>query len=383
MFRKMSFLALAIMLLILLSCAGKTAKETPLSEGKADAASSIARATVETDWEKIVRQAKKEGMVVVYGPPIPETRAAFIKEFQKLYPEITLEYTSGRSSELSPRIKAERRAGLFIADMHIGGTTTVLTELREFAVPLKHLIMLPEVKDTKLWFDGKLDFADEAEQINLVFTTYINPLVVYNTNLVNPNEISSLWDLTKPIWKDKIVMRDPRTAGGGLATASFWYYHPQLGPDFIKTLAANKPALTRDNRLQVEWLARGRYSISISSSLPSVFEFQNAGAPVKFSRTGKEGTYASASTGSVMIMERAPHPNASTVFLNWLLSKEGQTIWTLTAGYPSRRLDAPIDHIPEVLRPEPGVSYQLSYKEKYVLSKDDVMPFLNEIFSGF
>ncbi|MDP2719357.1 MAG: hypothetical protein Q8P44_05960, partial [Dehalococcoidia bacterium] len=72
-----------------------------------------------------------------------------------------------------------------------------------------------------------------------------------------------------------------------------------------------------------------------------------------------------------------------TVFINWLLGKEGQTLWTLTSGYASRRLDAPVDHLLEIERPQPGSAYSPNYKEAIATKKDEVAKILTEIFTGF
>ena len=40
------------------------------------------------------------------------------------------------------------------------------------------------------------------------------------------------------------------------------------------------------------------------------------------------GSYTTASSGAAMLINRAPHPNAATIFLNWVLSKEGQWAWS-------------------------------------------------------
>ncbi len=82
-------------------------------------------------------------------------------------------------------------------------------------------------------------------------------------------------------------------------------------------------------------------------------------------------------------MDKAPHPNATTVFLNWLLSKKGQAVWTTASGLASRRLDAPTDHIPEAEKPKPGVYYMPVYKENFVLKRDEVMSHIEKLFTGF
>ncbi|MGZ9154630.1 MAG: hypothetical protein ACXW6J_15220, partial [Candidatus Binatia bacterium] len=64
------------------------------------------------------------------------------------------------------------------------------------------------------------------------------------------------------------------------------------------------------------------------------------------------------------LMNRAPHPNAALVFLNWFLNKEGQTVWSKALNLQSRRSDVPVDHIPPYLIVKPGAKYWVSYYEK-------------------
>lgn len=343
-----------------------------------------AKQTWETEWQQTLKAARKEGRVVLYGPPIAETRRAFTGAFQKAYPGISLEYTAMAGSETSPKIKAERRAGIYAVDVHIGGTTTVLSQLKEFAAPIKPFVLLPEVKNPAMWLGGKLDFSDDAEELNLVMSILADSKVVYNSELVDPREITSWWDLVKPKWKGKIIKWDPRVAGSGLATATFWYFQPGLGPDYMKAFANNGPTFSRDIRFQVETVARGKYSILISPNIPTVVEFQKAGMPLKWAEVMKEGTYSTAGMGSVIVMDKAPHPGAAAVFLNWLLGKEGQTLWTTTSGYASRRLDVSADHLIDALKPpKPGATLQPNYKEQYVNRRDEIMGQLNIIYEGF
>ena len=55
--------------------------------------------------------------------------------------------------------------------------------------------------------------------------------------------------------------------------------------------------------------------------------------------TPKEGTYVSSGSGNVVVLKGAPHPNAAKLFLNWMLSREGQEIYGRSTGQATRRLD--------------------------------------------
>lgn len=379
MSNRIVWFGLGFILVALLACAPKT---VPVANEKVQQAMAIPDVKVgwEAEWAKILEGANKEGKVVVFGQAEPVTRDGFVKGFKKAYPDITLEYTGMGGAALGAKIAAERRAGLYTVDLDIHGTTTALTALRQFAIPIKPLLILPEVKDPKYWWGGKLDFSDSAEEINLVMVINISPRVGINTDLVNPQELTSYWDMTKPKWKGKIIAHDPRYAGTGLANATFWYLTPGLGMDFIKALAANQPVLSQDRRLIVESVARGKYAIAIGPAEAFVDEFADLGTPIRWSNTLKEGTYLSAGWGSVVAMDKAPNPNARTVFLNWLLGKEGQTILATTTGYASRRLDVSTDHLRPYALPDPKINYQPNYKEQYVILKDEITPLMVEMF---
>ncbi len=59
-----------------------------------------------------------------------------------------------------------------------------------------------------------------------------------------------------------------------------------------------------------------------------------------------------------------PHPNATTIFVNWLLSKEGQTLFSVKGeASPSFRIDVPTEGIPQILLLQPGEKYWIDSEE--------------------
>lgn len=379
MFSKLAYLGLGFILALLWGCAPKAVPVESQKVAQADVAQK-AKTGWEAEWETIVQEAKREGTVVVFGQAEPTTQKGLIEGFRKAYPAVKLEYTGMGGSMMPPKIAAERRAGLYTVDLVIMGTTTALSGLRQFAQPVKPLLILPDVKDPKNWWGGKLDFSDTAEEFNLVMSINVSPRVGINTDLVKRQEMTSYWDMANPKWKGKVIIHDPRTAGTGLANATFWYLTPGLGLDFIKALAANQPVLSADRRLIVETVARGKYAIAVGPAEAFVQEFEDLGQPIAWSNMLKEGTYMSAGWGSLIAVANAPHPNARTLFLNWLLGKEGQTIFNTTTGYASRRLDVSRDHLRPWAVPDPKINYQPNYKEEFVNRKDEITPMMIEIF---
>ena len=93
----------------------------------------------------------------------------------------------------------------------------------------------------------------------------------------------------------------------------------------------------------------------------------------------QEGGFVTASNATISAVRNAPHPNAAKLYLNYLLSNEGQMAWSKASGLASLRRDVPRDHIPEILLPQEGVSYQETYREKYVLMRREIVDFINTV----
>ncbi len=62
-------------------------------------------------WDALVAAAKKEGKVVVIGPPDATVRKALPDAFKAKY-GITVEYIGGRGTETSAKLRSERSAGV-------------------------------------------------------------------------------------------------------------------------------------------------------------------------------------------------------------------------------------------------------------------------------
>ncbi len=143
-------------------------------------------------------------------------------------------------------------------------------------------------------------------------------------------------------------MDDPTRAGPGQATFTFFYLHPDLGPNFIRALAKQEPTALRDYLQELDGIAKEKFLMLIGVSDIVAEERMKAGVPIAIidPRKIKEGSDVSPGSGGLAIFNRAPHPNAAKVYINWLLSKEGQTDFAQVNGYISARLDVPTDHSP-------------------------------------
>jgi len=290
------------------------------------------------EWEKILEAARKEGKVAVSIPTSAELRKQFESGFQKAFPGIELELNAARGSANVNKIAEEQNSGVRTIDLHIGGTTSIITGLLapNFLDPVMPAMVLPEVKDPKHWWGGHI-WADSAKRYVYSFTAYMTETIWYNSSLVKPEEIASWNHLLDPKWKGKIVILDPRTPGSGESNWAFLLR--TKGEEFLARLAAQEMMVGRNLRQLAEQVARGKYLVSIGVSYYTYLPFIKAGLPVKSISNIKEGYYAGTGSGNLAVLKNPPHPNATKVFVNWLLSREGQTAVTKALGQPTRRFD--------------------------------------------
>lgn len=347
-------------------------------------------------WDKTLAAAKKEGRVVVWGPPGELIREAMTQEFKKAFPDVVIEYSGARGGEQAVRIKAERDGGVYSVDVFLSGTTTAITQMK----PMKALdlvepaLIRADVTDLKNWRGHKLEFADPATGTDLVFSTMLKTPLVYNPKLAKPEEIDELSELLDPKWKGKFVINDPLPSGSGNVTFR-WIWRmmgPEKAKDYYRKIRANAALADRDQRRQIEWVAQGKYAFLLAPSDGTLGQLLGRGLKLSVIPEFKDyGTYVTASFGSAMLLNKTPHPNAAAIFLNWVLSKEGQLAWSKAMDHVSRRTDVPTDHLPPYIvppanakffsgEPSPGDRYWLSYTEENVKRSAEETKILKELF---
>ncbi len=328
----------------------------------------VPRAAWQTEWEKVQEEAKKEGGISLWGPPGGWARSVLIDEFHKKFSQIQVEYQGALSAAAWPKIQAERQAGIFTIDILVGGVGATALYKAKAQQPIESTFILPEIKDKKAWWQGRLHFADPEDKFIFIFSIGPIPVIAYNTQHLDPKDLKFYKDLLDPKWKGKIVMIDPRVAGSG--NARWHFFVEALGRDYVERLA-KQLVLTRDFRLAAEWIATGKYPIGVGVSYAHVAEFIKKGAPVSRISHLAEGNYLTSGWGTVSLLDRAPHPNSAKLYINWLLSKEGQLAWQKT-GYNSARMDISKESVDPMNRIVEGVQYYEQFSESASTKRDEV-----------
>lgn len=333
------------------------------------------------DWWRVVEAAKKEGQLTVYISGYE----AVLPFFEKEFPEIKLTAVTARGNQLGQRLLSERRAEKQLADVVSSGANPnyqVFYPAKALA-PIKAALILPEVVDQTKWYLNKHQYSDPESQyvFNYVGSATYGA-VNYNSKLVDIKEFKSYWDLLNSKWKGKIEARDIREAGPGAGNTRFFYYHPDLGPPFIRKLFGEMDAtLFRDFRQGPDWLATGKFSICFFCDV-DVLKQQGLPVDTFGPRVFKEGGGLVQQFGTLSFVDRAPHPNAAKVFINWLLSRRGQIALQRSqanAESPadSLRIDIPKDDVPFQSRRLDGVRYLDTGRPEWIEMKP-ILDVVNE-----
>ncbi|HEY2987121.1 MAG TPA: extracellular solute-binding protein [Candidatus Binatia bacterium] len=299
----------------------------------------LAQSDWKKEWEKTLSEAKKEGKIVAGIPARAELRKELEAVFKPKF-GIDMDLSVARGPQNASRIASEQKAGVKYFDVFIGGSGTFESLAEDGMVEtLMPNLILPEVKDEKNWWGGHI-WEDNLKTKRFLYSFIADAGTGgywHNSNLVKPDEIRSLDDMLNPKWKGKIGFLDPRTPGSGQSVWSFFW--DVKGEGWLKKLVQQDLFVSRDQRQLADALAKGKLAIALGVSFYTLEGFITANLPIKELPPLKEGAPSSNGSGVIGIVKGPPHPNAAKLFVNWLLSKEGQELYVKVMHQSTRRLD--------------------------------------------
>ncbi|RNB80532.1 extracellular solute-binding protein [Brevibacillus nitrificans] len=312
------------------------AAEAPKTEAAAGtgASADTKKEAWQIEWEKTVEAAKQEGEVVVFG--LPTNREGVMEEFEKAFPGIKVKYSGMNPTQMTTKILAEQQQNKFLVDI----------TLENAAVPSENIqdnIILPDVKDDKNWnygYEAGYKMAQGDYKGQFAFSAIAYPYVYINNDMIPEGEIKSLEDLLDPKWSGKIIAGDFSYVSSTMEMLNAMSF--AIGKDFVdKLVDQQKMAVNPESRLATEQFATGKYPIGIGINNEILRDYRNQGVVSKVTKLQPEKSpYLLSFTTA--IVKNPPHPNAAKVFMNWFLSKEGQTHYVnYVKEFISRRSDAP------------------------------------------
>ena len=261
---------------------------------------------VNTD-PRIIEGAKKEGTVMWYTSMAIDQSKVVVDRFQQRYPFIKANFLRLGGGALMNRVLTEARAGKHLFDV-VGGRGEMIQVFKE-----RGLLAAYRSPETTM-----ID-QDLYDKEGYWYTYYVVPNALgYNTKLVKKEEVpKSYEELLHPKWKGRKISMDNEAYLLLQGLISAWGREKAL--DYMKKLAAQDPVLSRGNTERVTITSAGEYPLVIAYA-HTVEREKFKGGPVDW--TALEP--AVVEIDPLMIGSKAPSPNAARLFLDYLLSKEGQ-----------------------------------------------------------
>jgi ABC-type Fe3+ transport system substrate-binding protein len=370
----------------LLDACGGTAAPAPSGTAPASPASAASGAAGwEKTWSDWQAAAKQEQTVVVFGPPTPKLRET-LPPAVKAKLGITVQYTGQAGGDFVGKLATERAAGTYSTDVVIAGAGSMLAGVAAggkmqngamgMLAPLKPQLILPEVLDPSKYQDNKIWFVDPEGQYVLRIVNFTAANIAVNTNVVKPTDIKRWQDLLAPAYTGKIVSYDPSVAGAAIApTTQLWN---TFGKDFVKQLLVDQqPFISRDHRQSADLLASGSRPVSLFLQQQALATAVEQGLPIAALPPLPEvPPQVSGGFGFVGLLDHAPHLNAARVFINWVLSHEGQQLWQDAQLEASTRNDLKTDGYPAWYKdtvPKPDQKYFDIHGWDFILKDEPVV----------
>ena len=280
------------------------------------------------DDPAVVEGAKREGKLVIYTGVERAAAQVVVSAFEKKYPFIAAETVRASSSKLATRLDAEIEANRVQGDLIELSLLYLTTGLRRRGEILQY--DSPEYAQYPREYSAPGYWAASGLS---------NIIILLNTRKVDEANVpQSWWDLAKPYWKDKLTIDNLEVSGTGYNWLIALVDNEGIGWKFIEALGKNKPGLERGHAGMAQKVAAGEYAGAAEMADFHLKNIRDAATSVPVRGVWpKEGVPSEPWTTA--ILKRAPHPNAARLFLDFLLSREGQALYVQTMGWTSARAD--------------------------------------------
>ncbi|HKS27220.1 MAG TPA: extracellular solute-binding protein [Pyrinomonadaceae bacterium] len=254
--------------------------------------------------------------LLIYTPHGQDMLKDFVARYKAVHPEANVQFLDMGSQEVLARVRAERnrpQADLWWGASHLS-----------FQAAAEENLLAP-YKPT--WADKIPAASRDAE--DRWYGTYQTPeVIVYNTQLVRPEEAPKDWDdVLDARWRDKILIRNPNPSDSMrvIFGAMIWRFYretnsPQGGYDWLRKLDANVHEYTVDGTLMMQKLARGEGALSLWN-MPDVWIYKEQKGLAHLAYTfPASGTPVI--TDGIAIVRGAPHEAEARRFYEFVTSPE-------------------------------------------------------------
>lgn len=317
---------ISIVLGMALAACGSSEEKMPASrEGKS--VSEVAQYSGSDRQAYLEKCAADEGSLTLYTSQNPELWEPEAAAFKKRYPKIKVHAFRAPTGDVLERFTQEeeiKRGKADVVAVKADGMLTIADYLTPFESP--ETAAYPESAVSK----DKKHVVSENNVYGLA----------YNTDVVAPDEVpKTTEDLLDPKWRGKMVLSSSTFGVDWVGLITHKY-----GKDMVKKLGKQKIHTQNiTSGAMAELMASGEGSLSPSVSYASVRQLQEEGAPL-----GWTPLDAISAVGEIGLSARSPHPCAGMLYIDFVLSRQGQRV-AQKAYYVSARKDLPSKALHDVV----------------------------------
>jgi iron(III) transport system substrate-binding protein len=258
----------------------------------------------------LIDGAKKEGKLVFYTSVETEFARSLSAAFEAKYPFIKTDIFRSTHEKILSRMNVERKTGTYTADtVSVGEFETYHMQKMGFITPYQSPFAAAYPEGFKEPAGYWTDLYD-----NLIVTAY-------NTKRVKRDELPKRYeDLLHPRWKGRMALdqNEDRWFANML-----YLMGEQRGMEFMQALAKQEIAIRSGRSLATQLLGAGEYDLQIVAYWYRPHLMKKQGAPVDWIAFEP----AIVATHPISVVDRAPHPNAAKLFIDFAISDEGQRIF--------------------------------------------------------
>ena len=307
--------------------------------------------------KKLLENAKKENSVVVYTSLNLKDSVPIVDAFEKKY-GVKVVLWRASSEKVVQRSLTETRAGRYSADVYEtnGPEMEILHReqlLADFYSPGIKDIPAETIPAHRQWIPDRFNF----------FT------IAYNTNLVKPEDVPNTYeDLLHPRWAGKIGLESGDTDWFGAVVKGMG---EAKGLAYFRRLAEGKPEMRTGHTLIAELVASGEIALAAAVYNHNAERLVEKGAPIKW----KPLLPTFGRPNAIGVSRRAPNPHVAMLFVDFMLSKEGQELLKARNRVPASKLvksklnDFPFQMIDPVIVLDEGQKWDKLWSELFLKGK--------------
>lgn len=265
--------------------------------------------------EALIRGAQQEAELVYYGTLLVNEFTVLGKAFNARYPFINLKHYFAPREGILNRSLTEARAGTYSVDAIQVDSSYGYQLLNE------NLVHSYQTPGRERFYDGTYDPNGSWHSMY-----YLTTALIFNTSLVKPEAAPQTYEaLLSPAWKGKLLF-DPEA--GYILAAMEQTWGREKAVDYLTKLAKQDLSFRRGGALTTQVVSSGEFPIAIAINGETSAAIRDKGAPLGF----KVLSPKIVKPEGLFLAKNSPHPHATLLFAEWVLSEEGQTVLASSLG---------------------------------------------------